>query len=212
LVNIEINAKKLRSRPPLSILYLTANPDADNSLRVDREVRSVQEAVRRSKLRDRVAIHYSPAADIQSILDGLNEFRPQVVHFSGHGWSGGLLADDPNSSGDKGRQLPFQLLAQAVAATDSPPTVVVLNACESAGARRAFLPPAKAIVVMKNSISDLAATAFATRFYAGVAAGQSLKSAFDQGTVGVSAVSVGETATPLLMCAIGVDAAKTHLT
>ena len=36
-----------------------------------------------------------------------------------------------------------------------------------------FLPPAQAIIVMQDSISDLAATAFAAKFYAAIASGQS---------------------------------------
>ena len=106
----------------------------------------------------------------------------------------------------------FELLAKAMAATDAPPSVIVLNACQSIGARKAFLPPAKAIIVMKDSISDLAATAFANKFYAAIASGQSLQSAFDQGRVAIEAVSLVEASTPQLICAAGVNPKKILLT
>lgn len=107
-----------------------------------------------------------------------------------------------------GKVVTFDLLAKAIAAVDSPPQVIVLNSCHSSGAKKAFLPPAKAVIAMGDSISDLAAAAFAARFYAAIAAGQSLKAAFDQGVVAVEAVSLEEANTPQLILADGINAAK----
>src|ERR1700730_7408167 len=47
-----IERKALRKRKKLVVLYLTASPDADNPLRVDVEVKMMQEAVRGSIFRD----------------------------------------------------------------------------------------------------------------------------------------------------------------
>jgi hypothetical protein len=80
------------------------------------------------------------------------------------------------------------------------------------GARKAFLPPAQALIVMQDSISDLAATAFAAKFYAAIASGQSLKSSFEQGKVAVEAVSINEADTPTLLTANGVNPSKIVLT
>jgi hypothetical protein len=74
------------------------------------------------------------------------------------------------------------------------------------------LPPAKIIVVMRDSVSDLAASAFAAKFYAALAAGQSVKSAFEQGKVAVEMVSLNEADTPDLLAVPGVDPAKIVLT
>ena len=104
----------------------------------------------------------------------------------------------------------FDLLAKALAATDSPPDVIVLNACESAGAKKDVLPPAKATIVMQKSVSDLAAAA--TRFYAAIAVGQSLSAAFRQGKVAMEAASLNEADTAELRVAEGVNAAKLVLT
>ena len=65
---------------------------------------------------------------------------------------------------------------------------------------------------MRDSVSDLAATAFAAKFYAAVAAGQSVKSAFAQGKVAVETASLNEADTPELLVAPGVDPAKIVLT
>jgi hypothetical protein len=191
------------------VLYSTANPDASSPLRVDAEMRQVQEAVRGSRLRDNIALHYRPAANLKSIMDGLNDITPGIVHFSGHGYSGGIAVDHAKVKRPSGKVVvSFDLLAKAVAAVDTPPQVIVLNSCHSAGAKKAFLPPAQAVIAMGDSISDLAATAFAAQFYAAIAAGQSLKAAFAQGVVAIEAVSLNEAKTPQLILAKGVNAAK----
>ncbi|HWA00057.1 MAG TPA: CHAT domain-containing protein [Caulobacterales bacterium] len=208
---VRIATRELRKKKPLDILYLMANPDEKNSLRVDAEMRQVLDAVRGSKLRDHVNIHQSPAADLDSIITGLNDHAPRIVHFSGHGYRGGIAVDHAKVARPRGKVLTFELLGQAFESVDSPPDVVVLNACESAGAQRVLLPSVKALIVMKDSISDLAATNFATKFYAAIASGQSLKSAFKQGLLAVAAASIDEVPVPELVTGQGVDPAKVYL-
>lgn len=198
----------LRKKKQLHVLYLTANPDQAHSLRVDVEVRQVQDAVRGSVYRDNIALQYRPAADLKSLIDGLNDYRPRIVHFSGHGYDGGIAVDHSTVARRPAKSVSFELLAEALAATDEPPDIIVLNSCKSAGARKAFLPPAKAIIVMRNSISDLAATNFAVAFYAAIAAGQSIKSAFAQGKVAIENSSLNEAGTPDLLVAAGLDPSK----
>jgi hypothetical protein len=205
---VVVTRQALKKKKPLDVLYLMANPDEDNALRVDIEMRQVLEAVRGSRLRDNVNIHQSPAADLNSIINGLNDHRPRIVHFSGHGYSGGVAVDHPHVQRPRRKVVTFDLLGKAFASVDSPPDVVVLNACESAGARKALLPSAKALIVMNDSISDMAATAFAAKFYAAIASGQSLKSAFKQGLLAIEATSINEVNIPELVAAKDVDPAK----
>jgi hypothetical protein len=88
---------------PLRVLYLTANPEAEDStavgpdgsitttsrdLRLDREVREVQQTLRGAKYRDLVTVEHRPAATAEDLIDALNDVRPHLVHFSGHGWTG----------------------------------------------------------------------------------------------------------------------------
>jgi len=207
-----ITRQALRKKKRLNVLYLTANPDAAHSLRVDAEVRQVQNAVRGSPYRDNISLEYRPAADLDSLIEGLNDHRPRIVHFSGHGYDGGIAVDSAKVGKRPVKTVSFELLAKALSATDDPPEIIVLNSCKSAGARKAFLPPAKIIIVMRDSVSDLAATAFAAKFYAAIAAGQSVKAAFAQGKIAVEMVSLNEADTPDLLVAPGIDPAKVVLT
>lgn len=203
-----VTRSTLRKKKRLDVLYLMANPIRRHSLRVDAEVSKVSEEIRRSRFRDNINLHQSPAANLDAIIRGLNDHRPRIVHFSGHGNSRGLAGDDGGIKRTKTKFVSFDILGKALRATDSPPDIVVLNACQSAGARNALLGAAKAIIVMQDSISDIAAVAFATKFYGGIASGQSLKSAYDQGVLAIESVSLEEAGTPALIVASGVNAQK----
>jgi hypothetical protein len=205
---IVVTPSTLKKKKHLDVLYLMANPIRKHSLRVDAEVRKVNEEIRRSQYRDNITLHQSPAADLATIIRGLNDHRPSILHFSGHGNADGLATDDGGAKRAKARFVTFDLLGKAIAATDDPPKVVVLNACRSAGA---LLGTAKAIIAMQDSISDVAAVTFAMMFYGGIASGQSLQSAFEQGCVAVGSVSLTEAATPTLITADGIDAKKLKL-
>lgn len=194
----KVTRKALTKRRHLTVLYLSASPDNTKPLRVDAEIRAVQESVRGSKFRDNITVEYRPAANLQSLINGLNDHRPQIVHFSGHGDEDAIATDVGNVARPAHKDLSFELLAKALTATDSPPDIVVLNSCNSSGAQNALVPPAKILISMKESVSDVAASAFAVQFYAAIASGQSVKAAFDQGLVAVETVSISEFHTPEL--------------
>jgi len=198
----------LKKRKHVDVLYLMANPIKKHILRVDQEIKAVNAEVRRSNFRDSITLHQSPAADYDDVLHGLNDHKPRIVHFSGHGNSRGIAMDGGGGKRVKTKFVSFDLLARALAATDTPVEVVVLNACDSASARTKLLSTAKAIIGMEDSVTDVAAIAFATKFYGAIASGQSLQSAYDQGCAAVAAVSLNEASTPALYLAKGVNAKK----
>lgn len=203
-----ITKQALKTKQHLTVLYLVANPEPNSPLRVDEEVKKVQEKIRGSKFRDNVTVEYRPAADLQSLIDGLNDHKPQIVHFSGHGNESGIATD----GGNKVKGLSFDLLAKALAATDDPPEIVILNSCKSSAARKALFPATKVIITMQASVTDSAATAFATFFYAAIASGQSIKAAFEQGRVGVEDISISEADIPELIHAASANPSSMILT
>ena len=103
----------------LRILYLTANPSVN--LHTESEVRGVQEAIRRTTNRTAVNIDFRPAATADDLQAGLNELRPQVVHFSGHAGDAALLFEPIVGAILAPERLPYELLARVLLATDSPP-------------------------------------------------------------------------------------------
>lgn len=203
----------------LRVLYVTANPHAVETtvqhpdgtietrgvwLRVDHEVRQVKNQLRSSRYRDLVTLEHLPAATMQDLQDGLNDHRPHVVHFSGHANSLGLLLEQEVGLGD-GQGLDFELLARALGATDSPPRLVVLNACNSLKGAGPLLQTVPVAIGMADAIDDASAVVFAARFYAAIGSGQSVASALEQARVAMDAASLDGSTLPEACSRDGVD-------
>jgi hypothetical protein len=165
-------------RPPepekLRVLYLTTNPDPAGPLRTDAEVSEVLRALRGAKHRDLVDVIQRPAATAQDLLDGINDVRPHVVHFAGHGGGDGLLFDTADPHGTDGQMVAFDLLAKLLGATDTPPTLLVLNACDTLDGADLLLEVVPVVIAMSDSVADVSAGVFAKQFYAGIASAQSI--------------------------------------
>lgn len=174
-------ARQKGPRASLRVLYLQANPTSQHRLRTDAEFRMVQEAVRGSKYRDHIKLVSAPAADAKSVLDGINDQRPQIIHFSGHGGGGSIWLDDGKVNKSIGRAMNFDLLADALKATSSPPTLLVLNACDTLQGAGVLLDAAKVVIGMSDSVSDFGAATFAAQFYAAIASAQPISVALEQG-------------------------------
>jgi hypothetical protein len=197
----------------IKLLFATATPASQHPLRLDAEARLVAEHVRRSNFRDRLEIISSPAVDADSLMQGLNDHRPAIVHFSGHGSKGSLWLDDGKITKSVGKGLSFNTFAKVIAATDTPPKLVVLNSCHSASGSAALLAAdVEAVIGMSDSISDPAAAIFSSKLYAAIASDQSLSAAFAQACVALEASGlIKDSMIPTLEVRAGFDATKMRL-
>jgi len=206
----------------LRVLYLTANPEPDEVttvapdgttttvgryLRLQHEVREVQRELRGAKYRDLVQpIELRPAATIDDLVDAMNDVRPHLVHFSGHGWTGGVVLDNGDLQDPQELPVEFDVLARVLAATDSPPQVLVLNACQTLAGAETLLPAVPVVIAMADSIDDTAAIVFARRFYAAVASAQPVGMALAQATAVMQVTAVEDADLPQMRVRDGVEA------
>ncbi|WP_299492517.1 CHAT domain-containing protein [Acaryochloris sp. IP29b_bin.137] len=111
------------------ILILAANPKNTNKLRLDEEVREIQEGLRRSRIRDQFEILSRWAVRTDDLRRALLDHEPQIVHFSGHGAGAKGLALE-NSSGEA-QLVSSAALARLFKLFQKNVECVLLNACYS---------------------------------------------------------------------------------
>jgi len=68
-----------------TILVLAANPTDIPRLRLEQEVREIDNGLRRSPNRDEFELKQQWAVRISDIRRAMLEFEPDIVHFCGHG-------------------------------------------------------------------------------------------------------------------------------
>ncbi|HEX3958316.1 MAG TPA: CHAT domain-containing protein [Trebonia sp.] len=206
---MEISGLRPPQPEPLRILYLTAASRGD--LRVDEEIRRVKAGVQAATHRDLVQIQHKPAATSLDLLDGLTQFKPHVVHFSGHADETVLVFDTGSDKTGPGQRVSAEMFARAISAVDTPPTLVVLNACRSKAQLAGLLDAVPLAIGMSDSIGDADAMAFAARFYATVADGQSVEGAYKVAKVAMELSGLPDADLPILINNLAVNPAKVVL-
>lgn len=184
------SARSLPEPKPEKLRVLLLGADSrgaeigESGLRIGREQQRIAAAVRTANHRDLIELQARPAATTDDLLEGISQFRPHVVHFSGHSNKSVLAFEEDDDAPNDGTVVAGAAFARAMRATDEPPTLVVLNSCDSAAHLDAliggFVPFA---VGMTDAIGDGDAIIYAARFYASIANGQSIASAHAAGLV-----------------------------
>lgn len=178
------------------ITFFAANPLDQSSLRLDEEVRSIQEMLRKSLHRDSITFHSFWATRSLDILQALNENSPTVVHFSGHGSDRDELVLQDNKGDTK--LVTKEAIVQTMVATESNIRLVVFNTCFSEGQAEAIVQHVDAAVGMSVSISDDAARIFSSQFYSAIGFGLSVAKAFEQAKAALMLEGISESETPRL--------------
>jgi len=111
-----------------------------------------------------------------------------------------------NERGDEdGQHLDFAILARMLSATTTPPTLLVLNACDTLAGVDQLLPAVPVVIAMSDTIPDLAAMTFASQFYGAIAAAQSISAALEQAKTIMSLGVLEDAELPQVACRDDID-------
>jgi hypothetical protein len=185
------------------ILFLAANPAGTNSLALDDECREIEQKIRASDYRSALEFITKWAVRPDDLLQHLNQFKPHVVHFSGHGsrLEEIVLSDKDRQPKPVGKAA----LRQLFSALRDNIRLVVLNACFSHPQAKAITEVIDCAIGMRQAIGDLAAITFAASFYRALGFGRSIQEAFEQGKTALMLEGIPEQDTPELLVRSGVD-------
>jgi TPR repeat protein len=186
---------------------LSAPPDGRvPRLLLDEDVRQIRQKVRAAEHRDALEFDVRWATRTDDLLQALLERRPQVVHFSGHGGSDGLVL--VSADGLRPHHVDAAALAQLFAAFRGDIRVVVLNACFSLPQAKAIAEVVGCAIGTHSRISDEAAITFGASFYRAIAFGCSVQAAYDQARAALALEHFDDRECPALVVRPGVDAAR----
>jgi hypothetical protein len=196
------------TRAPVTILFWAANPAGTPPLRLDEEIRTIDERLRATEQRDRFVLQQQWALRVGDLSEGLFRYRPGIVHFSGHGSpEGQLMLETPSGTSAAVPSAALAGLFEAVMSSPSGPSpiCVVFNACYSAAQAAAVAHHVPCVVGTTKAIGDDAAIHFAAGFYRALGYGATVQSAFDVGCNEIALYDLGEELTPRLHVRPGID-------
>ncbi len=177
-----------------TILILSANPVDTTRLRLDTEVREIQQTLRQSHHRDEFTVIPVGAVRIDDLQQTLYDYHPTIVHFSGHGsGNNGLILED-----NSGRSVLVseKALARLFQGFQTEVECVLLNACYSEIQAKAIHQHIDCVVGMNQAIGDEAAIKFAVGFYRALGAGEPYDNCFESGRTLIDLNAISEVDKP----------------
>jgi hypothetical protein len=118
-----------RKKSVKKILILSANPKTTTRLRLDEEIREIKEGLQRAKYRSQFEMEPILAVRHRDFQRALLDYKPQIVHFTGHGNKEGLLVEDEVGFG---KLFSSKALAELFKLCSNDVECVILSACYSA--------------------------------------------------------------------------------
>lgn len=193
----------------IRILILAANPRNTTPLRLEEEIREIEEKIWKGTQRDAFSLIPALAVRVTDLQDALLKHRPHIVHVSGHGNDAGgiYLENDAGNSKVVSRKALtrlFNILKREI-------RVIVLNVCNSADQAKLLADAVGFAIGMNGTIHDKSAIVFAAHFYKSLAFGCSIKEAFELAQSQLAMAGIRGVNTPQLLVREGMDAATFHL-
>lgn len=195
-----------RSINKIKILFLSANPAGNLPLALDEEIREITNKIRAAEYRNSIELISRWAIRPDDLLQALNEHKPHIVHFSGHGSpTDEIILLDNNRNPKPVSQV---ALASLFRTLKDNVQVVFLNACYSRPQAEAITQTIDCAIGINKAIGDQAAITFAASFYRAIGFGRSVQEAFDQATVALLLEGSPEDKLPELIIQKGISASQ----
>lgn len=192
----EQKQKETNNSAVKTILILASNPRNTSQLRLDEEVREIDAGLQRAKKRELFDFKQRWAVRVQDVYQTLLDFKPQFVHFCGHGLGDdGLVLEDEDGNL---KLVDTEALAKLFELFSTTIECVVLNACYSEVQAIAITKHIPYVIGMNQAIGDKAAIKFATGFYNALGAGESIEFAHKLGCNVIQLDGIPEHLTPVL--------------
>lgn len=193
----------------IKVLFLAANPTDTPSLMLAEENRLLMAKIRSSENRASLDVVSQWAVTTDDLIQYLNVYQPQIVHFSGHGGALGeiILHDEKGFA----KTISVKAIKSLFKTLKDNIRVVILNACYSQPQAESVTELIDCAIGMKTNVDDKAAITFSASFYRAIGFGRSIQEAYEQGVTALLLEGFEESNIPELTMKEGVDPAKMYL-
>jgi hypothetical protein len=179
-----------------TILILAANPKDTSRLRLDQEVREIDNGLRRARRRDEFILKQVWAVRRRDFRRAMLDFNPSIVHFCGHGSGKEGIAFE--NQGGLTEYMSAEALSGFFELFSDKVECVLLNACYSEIQAEAIARHINYVIGMKQEIEDAAAIEFAVAFYDALGAGKSIEFAHKLASNATRLAGISGHLTPIL--------------
>jgi hypothetical protein len=180
---------------------MAAAPDDKIYVNVVKEGTEIQQTL--DGQRDKFQFFHILGITKDHFLDDLERYRPNILHFSGHGTEySSLVFQDGEELSSEQLEKTFQRLPFKI-------SVVFLNACYSKHQARSISKYVDYIIGMKKAISDEAAIIFSSKFYKSLLKNINYKEAYSDAITYLSYYVESESSIPKLITSHGFDSIST---
>ena len=168
---------------PHAILVVAANPGGTTPAALDLDCTEIRRELDATPGRAAFGVESRWATTVDELRRHLVELNPAIVHFSGHGGSGGVTLCDER--GQPGPVSPRTLAA--VIAASRRTCMVTFNACHSTRQADALRGNVNCVIGIPDEISAHDARAFALSFYRGLGHRRSTSDALEHAVADLNA-------------------------
>ena len=181
----------------IRVLFLCSDPTDASRLRLQEEVREIQNTLQLSKLRDKFIFSVRTSIRPSDLSQSLLDIKPNIVHFSGHGNSLGEIYFETQD----GKAFPVSpdALSLLFKSFSLEINCIILNACYSEIQAISISKYINYLIGMQAAIGDKAAIAFSVGFYQAIGAGRNVEDSFELGRIQVGLYGIPEHQTPILI-------------
>lgn len=162
------------------ILFLSANPSDQARIQTDKEHRIIKSEMERGRHRNFFEFLPSQfAVTITELLRALND-KPNIIHFSGHGETRGILV---TTEDNKTQLVPARALKRLFTPLKDVTKIVLLNSCYSAEQAQIISEYGMFVIGMNLPVEDAAAISFAKGLYNGLGEGKAIEAAYNDAMI-----------------------------
>lgn len=191
----------------ITILFLSANPDQTDKLDLIKEYNTIDHKLRSAAEKGTFNLEQRHDISIKWLIEELLNYKPQILHFSGHGSEKSALIFKNENTGEI-EEVPQTALSEVFRVLGKNIDLVFLNACYSEQQARAIAKYVNCVIGMSDAIPDDTAIEFASTFYSSLGFGKNIQDAFDLAMIQLGLLSMSGDRIPKLMVKEGIDASK----